>query len=342
MALPQTNISLKLIAEEYLHSGTDIYFSSFYYGGDYLKANICSSAVRNDVNHSGHSLHFGDIPINPPSTNRPISMGSFRGKAYYYARTDDVVSSGNDVSVSAKTIENESPANRRKLENSAFYTFKTNGNLAATGTDKFACTILDGARPHTTTYIINDHAMYGKGGDGGRGNKNGSNGGKGGTALKIYGNSFLENNGKIYGGGGGGGGGDVKRISYREGYCSRSDTNYSISGSGGGGGAGGGNKGSHGDTAQCNFCGNGGNGSDGNYNDSNAGGNGGSGCGRNRVLGTVCSHEGGDGGDWGAKGKDGKGGGRSGRGGGNSISRNSTKYYKEITAGNKKGSVETF
>ena len=344
MALPQKNIKFSQIAAEYLHGSTNISLGSFYYGGSYLISNTCATAVKNDTNHPGHSLHFKDIPNHPPSTDRPISVGNFRGKAYYYARTSNVESSGDDVSVSAATIENESPANRRALENSAFYTFKTNGNLKATGTNKFACTILDGARSHTTTYIINDHVMYGKGGTGGKGNESGSKGGDGGTALKIYGNSFLENNGKIYGGGGGGGGGASKRIGFREFYCAFEDTNFSIGGSGGGGGAGGGAGGSEGGTDQCNDCsGDAGPGGAGNYNDSEAGGNGGSGCKtRHGELGTVCSYEGGNGGDWGEAGGEAPTPGTSVGAGGNSISRNSAKYYKETAAGSKKGTVATF
>lgn len=329
MTLPTGTISFKQLAAEYNQPSTNISLGDYYYGGTILKSNSCTNVIRtNGTDFAGYTAHFKNIS----TSQNNISLDHYRGKSYYYAKSDDITISGNNAIVNTSTVEGESP--KKNSENSAYFNVVTSANLTATATNQFACKIVAGNRANSAVYLVNNHTIYGKGGNGGRGNQNGSIGGNGGTALRLEGNSFVVNNGNIWGGGGGGGGGNSKRITYKEGYCFPNNTNYSISGSGGGGGAGGGSGGTHGDTQQCNYCGNGGNGGNGNYNATNAYGNGGSGCGSNRVLGTVCSNVGGRGGDWGDNGVD---AGTKGGSGGSSIIVSTGKYYKLITPGSLKG-----
>jgi hypothetical protein len=333
MTLPSSGqISFSQLASEYAGSSTNIRLSDYYYSGTYLKSNDCTNYIKNNnqTSHPGYNLHFKNIP----SSASNISMSVFRGKAYYYARQTIDNLNGTDVSIEASSRENESP--KSNFENGAYYVARTNGNIIASSTGQAAIRFLLGNRSTTTVYFQNDHRISGKGGDGGRGQNGGSNGQFGGSAVRFWHHAIFNNNGVARGGGGGGGGGGHKRISYREGYCSTGDTNYSISGSGGGGGAGGGSGGSHGTATGCNFCGNGGNGGNGNYNDNNAYGNGGSGCGYNNVIGTVCSYEGGRGGDWGERGQNGAAG-TSGGSGGNAVRYTSGKYYRRIGGGGTPG-----
>lgn len=326
MTLPSSGqISFSQLASEYGGSSTNIKLSDYYYGGTYLKANACTNYIKNNnqSSHPGYNLHFNGI-----SSSGAVLMSTFRGKAYYYARQTVESVNGYDLSISAATKEGESP--KSNPENGAYYVINTNGNIVATSTGQAGIRFLAGGRGTTTVYFENSHNIYGKGGDGGRGEDGGSRGGNGGTAVRFWHHAVFSNNGNVRGGGGGGGGGAAKRISYREGYCSTGDTNYSISGSGGGGGAGGGSGGSHGTAPSANFSGNGGNGGSGNYNDSGAGGNGGSGCGSNRVLGTVCSNQGGNGGDWGQSGQGAATGGGSG---GNGVRYSNGIYYRRLGNG---------
>lgn len=337
MTLPTGTISFKQLAAEYNQPSTNISLGAYYYGGTILKSNSCTDVIRtNGTNFGGYNLHFKDISV----SQNNISLRHYKGKSYYYARTNDIIVGGSDVSISIRDVESESP--KTSAENSAYFNVITNANIIATTTNQPACKLYNAGRPNSAVLFTNNHTIYGKGGNGGRGHQNGSNGGNGGTALRLQGNSFVVNNGNIWGGGGGGGGGDSRRVKFYQRwgpYGASNETNYSASGSGGGGGAGGGTKGNHGDRPQGNFGHEGANGQDGNYNNNNAYGNGGGQvCGSGGGSPTVCSGEGGRGGDWGERGVN---AGTSGGSGGFSITRESSIYYKLITQGSLKGGQTT-
>lgn len=344
MTLPAvpSSISFSQLSTEYFGSSTNIKLSDYYYGGNLLQKNTCTDAVRSlgDAflgNSSGFTAHFKNVP-----ETGSISMSAFRGKTYYYAKQTVTNVSGDDQSVNSTTIEDE--ALRDNSENSAYFVVTTTGNCKATSTSNTGLTITNANRGYTTCYLNNSNKIWGKGGAGGKGQSNGSNGKNGGTSIRTGTHLIINNNdGRILGGGGGGGGGAVQRISYKEGYCSTSNTNFSIGGSGGGGGAGGGAGGAKGDPQPANFTSNSnGNGSAGTYDDSNAGGNGGSGCGYNRVLGTVCSYTGGNGGTWGTDGNGGPGPGTGGGSGGKSIRYKDGKNVHYVIEGTVAGSTQAY
>jgi len=333
MTLPSSGqISLSDLRTEYTNLGSQgqVAMNDFYYGSTHVQKNTCTDQARGDASHPTKASHFDNIPAVGAGQ---IKLSNFYSKVYYYARQTTVQVNGSNASINVNAIEDE--ALKKNSNNTVFFVASTNGNCKATSTGNYALTIPQGGRPNTTCYLINDHAIYGKGGRGGDG---GNSGETGGTALSVASNIYLKNNNRILGGGGGGGGGGAKINSYNECYCCNT-TNASIAGSGGGGGKGGGAGGNAGSALNANFTYGGGNGAAGDEDTSSVPGSGGSGGGNcvfNTVLGTYCSNGGGAGGGWGSS------GGGSGGSGGNAIRRRSGAYYVVVTSGTTAGSTVTF
>jgi len=337
MTLPSSGqISLSDLRTEYtnLGSGGRVAMNDFYYGSTHLQKNTCTDQARGDASHPTKASHFDNIPAVGAGQ---IKLSNFYSKVYYYARQTIARVSGSNASINVNVIEDE--ALKKNSNNTVFFVASTNGDCNATSTSNYGLTIPQGGRSNTTCYLINDHAIYGKGGRGGDGNSSGS---PGGTGFSVASNIYLKNNNRILGGGGGGAGGNAKRNSYNECYCCNV-TNASIGGSGGGGGKGGGAGGNASAALAANFQYSGGNGQPGDNNTGSVPGSGGSGggnCAFNTVLGNYCSESGGPGGGWGNSGSPAPAG--SGGSGGNAIRRRSGAYYVVLTSGTTAGSTVTF
>jgi len=337
MTLPSSGqISLSDLRTEYTNLGSQgqVAMNDFYYGSTHVQKNTCTDQARGDASHPTKASHFDNIPAVGAGQ---IKLSNFYSKVYYYAKQAITQVSGSNASINVNVIEDE--ALKKNNNNTVFFVASTNGDCKATSTSNYGLTIPQGSRPNTTCYLINDHAIYGKGGKGGDG---GSNGGGGGTGFSVASNIYLKNNNRILGGGGGGAGGAAKRNTFNECYCC-SPSNTSIGGSGGGGGKGGGAGGGGGGALPSNFpAGSGGSGSPGDENTSSVPGSGGGGGGRcgGFPRGTICSDGGGSGGGWGQGGSPAPGG--SGGGAGDAIRRRSGAYYVVLTSGTTAGSTVTF